>query len=122
MADAVNDGSASLNMALAWHLQSNHYPPLPSALIETAKQAIEAGNDDDFDREIDLPDGIELGDRTSVPAGELIEAMHLDAFLISEDPGQYDDDFEEEDPYVEEPQTRAGDPEITDRYPSHWND
>jgi hypothetical protein len=56
-ADAVNDGLASIDTALSWHLTSNHYPPLPTFFISTCKAAIEAGNDEDWDREIKLPRG-----------------------------------------------------------------
>lgn len=56
-ADAVNDGDVQLTTALSWHLSSNHYPALPSFFIPTCIAAIEAGNDEDWDRELQLPRG-----------------------------------------------------------------
>ncbi len=88
MAEAVNDGLASLYTALHWHLTSNHYPPLPSEWVDAAIEAIEAGNDEDWDREITLPAAGRYAEQ-SYPAGEIIERMHLDAFLTGPD---YDDE------------------------------
>lgn len=113
MADAVHDG-LSLDTALGWHLQSNHYPPVPTAFIASCKDAIEAAQDEDYDREIALPKGCNThhtlfaynrecaqsrvhgaepcdvvqavlwkDDRETVRAGDLIESMHLDAFVWS---------------------------------------
>lgn len=70
------------DIALAWHLQSNHYPPHPPELIPTAKAAIEAGCDGDADRLIQLPEGIEWRDgRTKIEAWRIIESLHLDPFI-----------------------------------------
>ena len=82
MMGAVEDGMIDLRSALSWHLTSNHYPPVPTIMIDVAMAAIEAGNDEDWDRLIDLPDGVEhrrYGH--SVPASAVIEDMHLDAFI-----------------------------------------
>jgi hypothetical protein len=73
---------ASVDVALNWHLRSNHYPPLPVELIDPAKAAIEAGNDGDFDRLIQLPDVLSFRDgRTAIMAWEMIESLHLDSFI-----------------------------------------
>ncbi len=54
-AEQVEEGNASLRQALAWHLQSNHYPPIPTFFIPTCVAAIEAGNDGEWDLDIPLP-------------------------------------------------------------------
>ena len=74
-----------LDTGLVWHLRSNHYPPLPLSLVETCKQAITAANEDDWDREIPLPDPITYKDNPHAPAYEIISAHHLDAWVANED-------------------------------------
>jgi hypothetical protein len=88
MAEAVDDGMVDLRSALSWHLTSNHYPPIPEIMIDVAMAAIEAGEDEDWDRLIDLPDGVEhrrYGH--SVPASAVIEDMHLDPFILIQEGG-----------------------------------
>jgi hypothetical protein len=75
MAGAVNDGQLGLRQALSWHLSSNHYPPINAVFIPTALRAIELGNDEEWDVEIEMPNGI------TKTAGSIIEELHLDAFL-----------------------------------------
>ena len=86
MAEAVDDGMIDLRSALSWHLTANHYPPIPTIMIDVAMAAIEAGEDEDWDRLIDLPDGVEhrrYGKR--VPASAVIESLHLDTFIQGEE-------------------------------------
>lgn len=56
-ADEVEAGTVELDVALSWHLGSNHYPPVPAAFIATCRAAIEAGQDEDWDTDIPLPKG-----------------------------------------------------------------
>ncbi len=81
-AEAVADGRIDLDGALRWHLGANHYPPV-SHMLEAAKAAIEAGNDDDFDREVDLPSGVTFRGtgESFAPARSIIESLHLEEFL-----------------------------------------
>lgn len=80
-AEAVSDGEVSLEQALSWHLQANHYPPVPTSIIPACLAAIDAYNEEDYDAEVDLPEGITWRGRTAAPAHAIIEAHHLDAFL-----------------------------------------
>jgi hypothetical protein len=71
-----------LDVALSAHLQSNHYPPIPLKMIVPAKLAIDAANEDDWDRMIPLPEGVTH--RTGgieATASTLVEHMHLDCFI-----------------------------------------
>lgn len=89
---------ASQDVALEWHLLSNHYPPLPLSLVEPCKQAIEAGLEEDWQRQIPLPDGM-LDGRTGKPymtAGRLIEAAHLDSFLDVDDEQPLDESIDDD--------------------------
>lgn len=79
-ATAVEDGGISLEAALRWHLGSNHYPPV-LFMADAALEAIEAGNDEDWDREIQMPDGVRYRGSDSAPASSIIESLHLESFL-----------------------------------------
>lgn len=63
------------DVALEWHLTSNHYPPVSTTFIPACKEAIEHGNMQDWEYMIKLPNGKE------VSVGEIIEGLHLDTFL-----------------------------------------
>lgn len=80
-AEQVEDGNVTLRAALSWHLTSNHYPPLPSVLVDVAVAALEAADDLDWNRSIDMPEGLTFRDRDEATAGEVVESLHLDAFL-----------------------------------------
>ena len=71
----------SLDTGIAYHLQSNHYPPVPVAMVQPCIEAIEAYQEEDFDRSISLPEGISWRGQTSCPASAIVEAHHLDAWL-----------------------------------------
>lgn len=69
---------------LTWHLTSpsQHFPPYPAEFVPIARQAIDAANEDDYDRIIELPEGVEFRDgRTGVEAWRIIESFHLDSFI-----------------------------------------
>ena len=67
------------DVALKWHLRSNHYPPVHSSFIPIAKEAIEHANDEDWDHTIDMPNGLT---RT---VAQIIEGLHLQSFLEREE-------------------------------------
>ena len=69
-----------IERALAWHLNSNHFPPI-GIVFDAAVEAIAAGMELDWDRPIELPEGVSWRGQTSVPAGVAIDAWHLDGFL-----------------------------------------
>jgi hypothetical protein len=71
--------------ALSWHLSSNHYPPVPAAMIEPCLAAIEAADDDDWDREIDLTGVAQWRGNDYAPAWAIIEGHHLESFLNGEE-------------------------------------
>ena len=90
MAEAVGEGQVALRPALVWHLQSNHYPPVPVSMVEPCALAIEAyveawadGEEEMFDGDllIDLPDGITYKGHPAAPASALIEQHHLWFFI-----------------------------------------
>jgi len=81
MADAINKKWIDLGTALHWHLRYNHYPPLPVALIETAKTAIERANEGDFDSQIELPQDISFRGRSKMSVYDAVEYMRLNTYV-----------------------------------------
>jgi hypothetical protein len=70
-----------LNSAIAMHLQANHYPPVPTSMVQPCIDAIDAYHDEDYQREIELPEGVSWRGNTTAPASALVDAHHLDAWL-----------------------------------------
>lgn len=69
---------------MSWHLQSNHYPPVPSVMIAPCLSAVDALNEEDEERLIDAPEGVEFRDgRTAVPAWQWAESFHLWDFVAA---------------------------------------
>lgn len=85
MADSVALDEVKLDVALEYHLRGNHYPPLPLSLVPCCKEAINNANADEWDKHVQLPDGISWRGQTSAPTSECIKAWHLQWFLESED-------------------------------------
>ena len=74
-----------IDTALTWHLQSNHYPPIPLTMVKPCKFAIAAFNDEDYQREIPLPKDITYKGKRTAPACEIVRALHLESFIRTED-------------------------------------
>lgn len=73
----------TIEQQIGIHLSSNHYPPVPSSMIQPCIEAIDAVNDAGlWDLEIVLPDGITWKGSESAPAHAIIEAHHLNAWII----------------------------------------
>jgi len=83
--EAVENDDISLDVALHWHLRSNHFPPVPLELIPVAKAAISALEEGDPDRDLELPANVTFRDRPVAPAWTVIQQFHLDAFLSADD-------------------------------------
>jgi len=67
--------------ALRMHLTSNHYPPVPSSMVQPCLDAIDAYYDEDYQREIELPEGVSWRGNDTAPASAIAEAHHLDPWL-----------------------------------------
>lgn len=88
-ADAIDQGICSLDSALAAHLQSNHYPPLPVDMVPACKRAIKRIEYGSPDRLVLLPKGMKIrhgGEHFTQrpPAWRVAEVCHLDAFINME--------------------------------------
>ncbi|CAB4185474.1 hypothetical protein UFOVP1119_58 [uncultured Caudovirales phage] len=74
-----------LEMAISMHLQSNHYPPVPLSMVEPCIAAIDAAYEDNWNLEIEMPEGVSYKGRTTAPAHAIIEQHHLQAWLPEEE-------------------------------------
>lgn len=70
-----------LEGSLKLHLTANHYPPVPHTMVQPCIDAIDAYHDEDFQREIELPEGVSWKGYSTAPASAIVEAHHLDAWL-----------------------------------------
>ena len=65
------------------HLRANHYPPVPSSMVKPCIEAIDAVNDLGlWNADIELPEGVSWRGLNTAPAHAIIEAHHLDAWII----------------------------------------
>lgn len=78
---ANEDFGLSLEQAISIHLTANHYPPVPVSMVTVCIDAIDAYNEGDFNREIELPEGVSYKDKTTAPAWAIIEQHHLSEWL-----------------------------------------
>ena len=79
------DLGLSLEDSIAIHLTSNHYPPVPRSMVKPCIDAIDAYWENDYNREINLPEDITYQGKTSAPAHAIVDAHHLDAWLMEEE-------------------------------------
>lgn len=70
-----------LEGSLKLHLTANHYPPVPISMVQPCIDAIDAYHDEDYQRQIELPEGISWRGNSTAPASAIVEAHHLDAWL-----------------------------------------
>lgn len=78
---SMNETALSLEQKLSWHLTSNHFPPVPTSMVQPCIEAIDAVNEGDYGKLIGLPDGVGYKGLTVAPASAIVEQHHLDAFL-----------------------------------------
>lgn len=82
MADAIAQGEVDERQAIVWHLRTNCFPPLPLAFTDVALAALRALERDlEADDDIVLPEGVTWRGETAMSPWEVIEAMHLNAFV-----------------------------------------
>lgn len=75
--DLAIDPSIALETAITIQLRNNHYPPVPHSMVSPCIQAIEACNEGDQDRRIELPSGVKWRDQITAPAHAIVESHHL---------------------------------------------
>jgi hypothetical protein len=80
----------SIEDGISWHLKFNHYPPVPSSMIQPCLDAIEACLDEDYERLIHL-NGSSWRGNDSAPAYAVVEGHHLQSWI------ELDEEYEDED-------------------------
>ena len=75
------ENGMDIQRTMEWHLQSNHYPPVPSTMAEPCFEAIDHYNAEDYDAEVKLPYGVTFRGKEVAPAWQIIQTFHLEAFL-----------------------------------------
>lgn len=83
LAAEISEMDITLEQKLAWHLQGNHYPPVPLIMIPACIEAIHCYFNDDEDVEIEMPEGVTYKGKTVAPAWAIIEQHHLEWFIDS---------------------------------------
>jgi hypothetical protein len=84
----------SLDRKVAWHLQGNHYPPIPLIMVGVCVEAIELARLGYYTAEVKLPiheskNGepfqITWHGQDTAPVSAIIESHHLDGFINTAD-------------------------------------
>jgi hypothetical protein len=75
--------ATDLQPALHWHLTANHYPPLPTSMVEVCARAVALAVDDDWNAEVPLPEGVSYLGRNTAPVHAVVENHHLEAFVAA---------------------------------------
>jgi hypothetical protein len=76
------------------HLQYNFYPPVPSSMVQSCIDAIDAILNEDYFAEIELPQGVEYRGSNFAPAQAIADNHRLDAWLMNDD---YFEEYEYQD-------------------------
>ena len=75
----------TIEQAIAIHLQSNHYPPVPLIMVEPCIEAINLLNAGEGYAEVELPEGVSYKGSTTAPVWAIIEEHHLEAWIDDDD-------------------------------------
>lgn len=71
--------------ALHYHLRINHYPPIPTEMVGVCIEAIQAVNEYDENREVELPAGVTYKGSPTAPAHAIVTGHHLDPWIEREE-------------------------------------
>jgi len=78
----IQDSVLDLETQLAYHLQGNHYPPVPLSMVQPCIEAIDAYYEDNkSEKLIAMPEGVFYKGKTHAPAWAIIEQHHLQFWL-----------------------------------------
>jgi hypothetical protein len=90
--DLAENIDISLEQAIGYHLQGNHYPPVPLSMVAPCIEALDAAREMDAMRQIEMPEGVFYKGKTTAPAWAIIEQHHLDAWLPQDENEYYGED------------------------------
>lgn len=88
------DTTLDLETQLLYHLQGNHYPPVPKEMVQPCIEAIDAYYDEDYSRMIDMPMvgnyQITYKGNKQAPASAIVSQHHLEWFINPADEDLYE--------------------------------
>lgn len=84
MARDLAESVIDIHQSITMHLRSNHYPPVPYSMVQPCIDAIYACDEQEYDKLIELPEGVFWRGQSSAPAHAIVEGHHLEAWLYSE--------------------------------------
>jgi hypothetical protein len=90
--DLAENIDISLEQAIGYHLQGNHYPPVPLIMVKPCIEALDAAREMDAMRYIAMPEGVFYKGMSHAPAWAIIEQHHLDAWLPQDENEYYGED------------------------------
>lgn len=73
----------TLESSLRWHLQCNHYPPVPTCMVPVCVQAIDFAVADEWDAHIELPENTYYKGMNTAPVHAIVEQHHLHYYVES---------------------------------------
>jgi hypothetical protein len=79
--DLAENLDLSLEQQIGYHLQGNHYPPVPLSMVQPCIDAIDAFYDEEYNRFIPMPEGVFYKGMSHAPAHAIIEQHHLNSWL-----------------------------------------
>jgi hypothetical protein len=79
-----------IESAIAWHLRSNHYPPVPLSMVEPCIEAIRNALEGKWLAPVLLPDPVRYRGSSYAPTDVIIEQHHLEAWLELDEEGMED--------------------------------
>jgi len=82
---ALDFAELDLEQGIAMHLQGNHYPPVPVAMVQPCIDAINAIWNEDYFAEIEMPQGVSYRGMDTAPAQAIADQHRLDAWLMEND-------------------------------------
>jgi hypothetical protein len=81
-AEGLTEIGLELHEQILVHLTSNHYPPVPKSMVEPCIEAIDNANAGEWDKRVDLPEGVTWKGETSAPTNTIVEQHHLEFWII----------------------------------------
>lgn len=85
LAEELAHSGLGMESGIAYHLKANHYPPVPSSMVQPCIDAIDAYWEDDLNREIELPYPITWRGQDTAPAYAIIESHHLESWCSDDE-------------------------------------
>jgi hypothetical protein len=77
----VEQGEITLRVALEWHLQANHYPPVPMSMLPVCERAIKKARAGKWHFRVRLPKDCTFKGSIYAPVDEVVRAHHLNPFI-----------------------------------------